>query len=110
MGVAVVLFTLWLASASLSYSANDAQMANAKDVLLLVLGLAGVVIGYYFGRIPADPRDAGEREGAAGGGGCSSRGRRDGQVPGGGRRGRCNGARSRGAGPRGDGEPAPDAG
>jgi len=23
-------------------------MANAKDVLLLVLGLAGVVIGYYF--------------------------------------------------------------
>ena len=56
MGLAVVIFTLVLAWTSLTYSANDTQMANVKDILLLVLGLAGVVIGYYFGRIPADAR------------------------------------------------------
>lgn len=56
MGLAVVIFTLFLAWKSLTYSANDMQMANAKDILLLVLGLTGVVIGYYFGRIPADAR------------------------------------------------------
>lgn len=56
MGLAVVIFTLVLAWSSLTYSANDAQMSNVKDILLLVLGLSGVVIGYYFGRIPADAR------------------------------------------------------
>ena len=56
MGLVVVIFTLWLAGTALSYAADDTKMSNAKDVLLLVLGLAGVVIGYYFGRVPADAR------------------------------------------------------
>ncbi len=56
MGLAVVIFTLWIAYASLAYTANREQMSNAKDILLLVMGLTGVVIGYYFGRIPADAR------------------------------------------------------
>ena len=34
------------------------KIADAKDVLLLLLGLAGVVVGYYFGRVPADARTA----------------------------------------------------
>ena len=31
-------------------------MEDAKDILLLLIGLAGVVIDYYFGRVPADAR------------------------------------------------------
>jgi len=58
MGLVVVIFTLWLAWTALSYSANDTMMSNVKDIMLLVLGLAGIVIGYYFGRVPADARAA----------------------------------------------------
>jgi hypothetical protein len=35
---------------------DQQKMSDAKDILLLMLGLAGVVIGYYFGRVPADAR------------------------------------------------------
>lgn len=59
MGLAVVGFTLVLAMTALNKYVTDAtQMSNAKDILLLVLGPAGVVIGYYFGRVPADARAA----------------------------------------------------
>jgi len=63
LGVMVVLYTLLLAGTALSYAGDATKMSNAKDILLLVLGLAGVVIGYYFGRVPADARatQAGEQ-------------------------------------------------
>ena len=63
LGLMVVLYTLLLAGTALGYAGDATKMSNAKDILLLVLGLAGVVIGYYFGRVPADARatQAGEQ-------------------------------------------------
>jgi hypothetical protein len=40
----------------LSLVGQPAELSQSKDILLLVLGLAGVVVGYYFGRVPADAR------------------------------------------------------
>ena len=56
LGVAVVGYTLILAGQTLSLVGQPEELSQAKDVLLLVLGLAGVVVGYYFGRVPADAR------------------------------------------------------
>lgn len=56
LGVLVVGYTLYLAWNTFSYVGQQQKMTDAKDVLMLVLGLAGVVIGYYFGRVPADAR------------------------------------------------------
>lgn len=56
LGVAVVGYTLILAGNTLSLVGQPEKLSDAKDVLLLVLGLAGVVVGYYFGRVPADAR------------------------------------------------------
>jgi hypothetical protein len=56
LGVAVVVYTLILAGNTLSLVGQPQELAQAKDILLLVLGLAGVVVGYYFGRVPADAR------------------------------------------------------
>ena len=33
-------------------------MGDAKDLLTIMLGVAGVVLGYYFGRVPSDARVA----------------------------------------------------
>ena len=39
--------------------AGDAtRMGDAKDLLTFLSGFAGVVVGYYFGRVPADARTA----------------------------------------------------
>ena len=56
MGLVLVGYTLYIASSTFAYAGDTTKMSDAKDVLLLVLGLAGVVIGYYFGRVPADAR------------------------------------------------------
>lgn len=63
LGIAIVVFTLILALLAFGVVNGNAtldkeKMAAAKDILLLVLGLTGVVIGYYFGRVPADARAA----------------------------------------------------
>ena len=55
LGLTIVLFTLVLANSTF-LAAGEAKISDAKDVLLMVQGLAGVVIGYYFGRVPADAR------------------------------------------------------
>lgn len=49
-------YTLYLAWSTFSYVGKQQEMTDAKDVLMLLLGLAGVVVGYYFGRVPADAR------------------------------------------------------
>ena len=54
LGVIIVGFTLVMGWKAFSYVGEQQKMSDAKDVLLLMLGLAGVVIGYYFGRVPAD--------------------------------------------------------
>jgi multisubunit Na+/H+ antiporter MnhB subunit len=35
---------------------KEGQMKDAMGVLSLLFGLAGVVVGYYFGRVPGDAR------------------------------------------------------
>jgi hypothetical protein len=45
-----------------AYVGQQQKMTDAKDVLMLMLGLAGVVVGYYFGRVPADARAAQAQE------------------------------------------------
>ncbi len=56
LGIAVVIYTLVLAGSAFAYAGDESKISDAKDILLLVLGLAGVVVGYYFGRVPADAR------------------------------------------------------
>lgn len=67
-GVMILVFTLVLASKTFGFVSNPEQIARAKDILLLMIGLAGVVVGYYFGRVPADARasQAQEKADAAG--------------------------------------------
>lgn len=56
VGLAIVLYTLYIAGQTFVFVGDEKKIADAKDVLLLLLGLAGVVVGYYFGRVPADAR------------------------------------------------------
>jgi hypothetical protein len=56
LGLAVVGYTLILAGNTLALVGQPQKLSDAKDILTLVLGLAGVVVGYYFGRVPADAR------------------------------------------------------
>jgi hypothetical protein len=58
LGLVIVIFTLAMAYKVFTYVGENEKISDAKDVLMLVLGLAGVVIGYYFGRVPADARAA----------------------------------------------------
>jgi hypothetical protein len=58
LGLVIVIFTLAMAYKVFTYVGENDKISDAKDVLMLVLGLAGVVIGYYFGRVPADARAA----------------------------------------------------
>jgi hypothetical protein len=39
-----------------SMAGQDGKMQDAMGVLSLLFGLAGVVVGYYFGRVPGDAR------------------------------------------------------
>jgi hypothetical protein len=57
LGVALVAATITLAVWT-AFLAGDTRMQDMKDVLQVMVGLAGVVLGYYFGRIPADARAA----------------------------------------------------
>jgi hypothetical protein len=56
LGLMLVGWTVFLTQRTFTYVGDPAKIADAKDVLLLALGLAGVVVGYYFGRVPADMR------------------------------------------------------
>jgi hypothetical protein len=63
LGALVVLVTLVIAIVTIFSVGNASTFAAAKDVLLFMNGLVGVVLGYYFGRVPGDARaDKAERE------------------------------------------------
>jgi K+-transporting ATPase c subunit len=62
LGGLILLCTLILAGATFSYVGDPAKIKDAKDILQVLLGVAGVVVGYYFGRIPADARAAQSQE------------------------------------------------
>jgi hypothetical protein len=56
LGIAIVTFTLALTGIAFSMAGEGARMRDAITVLTLLFGLAGVVVGYYFGRVPAEKR------------------------------------------------------
>lgn len=58
MGLFLVGFTLYIAFRTFGFIGDVKKLPDAKDLLLLLLSLSGVVIGYYFGRVPADARAA----------------------------------------------------
>ena len=63
LGALIVLVTLTIAIVTIFSVGNASTFAAAKDVLLFMNGLVGVVLGYYFGRVPGDARaDKAERE------------------------------------------------
>jgi hypothetical protein len=58
---AVLAFLLVVSTMVLTYrtfgmAGEEGQMKDAMGVLSLLFGLAGVVVGYYFGRVPGDAR------------------------------------------------------
>lgn len=56
LGLIIVGYTLVMGWKVFSFVGDPQKISDAKDILMLMLGLAGVVIGYYFGRVPADAR------------------------------------------------------
>ncbi|QLQ08673.1 MAG: hypothetical protein HZY76_23640 [Anaerolineae bacterium] len=66
LGIAIVLATLATAMVALLavfMVGNEKVWAAAKEILVLLIGLVGVVLGYYFGRVPGEVR----RQGRSGG-------------------------------------------
>jgi hypothetical protein len=58
---AILAFLLLASTMALTYrtfgmAGNEGQMKDAMGVLSLLFGIAGVVVGYYFGRVPGDAR------------------------------------------------------
>ena len=64
LGVMIVLVTLLVALIAIVFAGNAEARSAAKDVLLVLTGLVGVVLGYYFGRMPGEVR-ADKAEGEA---------------------------------------------
>jgi hypothetical protein len=58
IGIALVVFTLQTARIALDNLDSADRLAGAKDILLVMNTLVGVVLGYYFGRLPSDARAA----------------------------------------------------
>ena len=58
LGIGIVAYTLYMTYRALGMVGDATQMGNAKDLLTYLSGFAGVVVGYYFGRVPADARTA----------------------------------------------------
>jgi hypothetical protein len=56
LAVLIVIVTLVVAVVATLFPGDDAARAAAKDGLLFLNGLVGVVLGYYFGRAPGDAR------------------------------------------------------
>lgn len=55
MGLVIVAVTLYVALKIVGMTDESARTI-AKDILLFLNGLVGVVLGYYFGRVPGDIR------------------------------------------------------
>jgi hypothetical protein len=54
LALAIVLSTIFTALWSFWFLGDGDQMDDAKALLAVMSGLSGVVIGYYFGRVPAE--------------------------------------------------------
>jgi hypothetical protein len=53
---AIIGATLLFFGIVAGYVGDPLKITDAKDLLVILTGLAGVVLGYYFGRVPADAR------------------------------------------------------
>jgi hypothetical protein len=53
IGLVLIGATVWLAVLAVNAAGNDTA-ADVEHILTLILGLSGVVLGYYFGRVPAE--------------------------------------------------------
>lgn len=62
LAIVIVVSTVAFAWHSSTLVGDATQFAAAKDLLIVLVGLAGVVVGYYFGRVPADARAAQAQE------------------------------------------------
>src|SRR5262249_49674914 len=56
LAVVIIIITLILIWRTFSYVGETNRFNGARDLLTIVLGLAGAVVGYYFGRVPAEAR------------------------------------------------------
>jgi hypothetical protein len=56
LALAIVGTTLYWMGMAFGMAGDATRMGDAKDVLALMSGLSGVVIGYYFGRVPSEAR------------------------------------------------------
>jgi hypothetical protein len=56
IALAIIGSTVALVARSFGLIGNSSHISQAKDLLSIMLGLVGTVIGYYFGRTPADAR------------------------------------------------------
>ena len=58
----LVWTTIRVITSLLGFVGDELRMTQAKDLLSVLTGLMGVVLGYYFGRIPAEARAAQAQE------------------------------------------------
>ena len=58
MGILILAYTIYLVVETFNIIDKTEKLTNAKDILQIMLGIAGVVVGYYFGRVPADAHAA----------------------------------------------------
>ncbi|HYA13933.1 MAG TPA: hypothetical protein VEF33_06305 [Syntrophales bacterium] len=65
LAVVLVIFTLIMANHTMGLAGDNTKISQAKDILLLLLAPFGTVLGYYFGRLPADARAAQAQQQAA---------------------------------------------
>jgi hypothetical protein len=56
IGLLLVGSTVAMAFDTFNLAGSGAKVADAKNILIMMMGLAGVATGYYFGRVPADAR------------------------------------------------------
>lgn len=56
IALVIIGSTVALVARSFGLIGNTSHISQAKDLLSIMLGLVGTVIGYYFGRTPADAR------------------------------------------------------
>ena len=58
LALVIIGVTALIAWRSFNMAGDTKKMSDAKDLLTIMLGVAGVVVGYYFGRMPSDARAA----------------------------------------------------
>lgn len=56
LGTFLIVFTVLMANNTFGMVGDPTKLSNAKDLLLLLISLSSVILGYYFGRAPADAR------------------------------------------------------